>query len=156
MLALVLLALFVLPPSQKRSQLVTPIERAALPGLLRQAHVAEFGFEPGRMRLGMAVAVIRWENGNGAKVYHHNLGNLGILDGGPYYLDSGGYYAVFATFSDGARSFWRHLAGRCAGALAWFDVGDSGQSAAALKRCGYFAAPLERYEAGLRRLYRLE
>jgi hypothetical protein len=154
MLALFLFAVLTIAPSQRRPRVLTPIARAELAQLLERAHLAELGTPPGRARLQMAVAVIRWENGNGDKVYHHNLGNLGAPPGGPYYVDAGGYYAAFPDFTAAARAFWRHLDSHCARALRWFDASDTGESASALKRCGYFSAPLDQYEAGLRGLYR--
>lgn len=154
MLALLLFAVLTIAPSQRQKPVLTPIDRAALAGLLERAHLAELGTAPSRARLQMAVAVIRWENGNGDKVYHHNLGNLGAPAGDPYYVDAGGYYAAFPDFGAAARAFWRHLDNHCARALRWFDASDLRESAAALKRCGYFSAPLDQYEAGLRRLHR--
>jgi hypothetical protein len=154
MLALILFAMLTIAPSQRQRPVLTPIDRAELATLLDRAHLAELGWAPSRARLQMAVAVIRWENGNGDKVYLHNLGNLGAPPGGPYYVDAGDYYAAFPDFSTAARAFWRHLDSHCARALRWFDAGDPRESASALKRCGYFSAPLEQYEAGLQSLHR--
>ncbi len=154
MLALFLFAVLVLAPSQRRPPVLTPIDRAALAAVLESAHLAELGTAASHARVQMAVALIRWENGNGDKVYHHNLGNLGAPAGDLYYVDTGGYYAVFLDFEAAGRAFWRHLDSHCARALRWFDARDTWESASALKRCGYFSAPLDQYEAGLRRLYR--
>ena len=156
MLALILFAVLTIAPSQRQRPVLTPIDRAELAELLDRAHLAELGSAPSRARLQMAVAIIRWENGNGDKVYLHNLGNLGAATGEPYYVDSGGYYAAFPDFSAAARAFWRHLDTHCARALRWFDARDTRESASALKRCGYFSAPLDQYEAGLQRLHRHE
>jgi hypothetical protein len=156
MLALLLFAVLTIAPSQRHKPVRTPIDPAALTELLYQAHLAELGTAPSQARVQMARAVIRWENGNGDKVYLHNLGNLGAPRGEPYYVDTGGYYAAFPDFDAAARAFWRHLDTHCARALRWFDASDPGESASALKRCGYFSAPLAQYEAGLRRLHRHE
>jgi hypothetical protein len=156
MLALLLFAVLTIAPSQRHRPVLTPIDPPALTALLFQAHLAELGAAPSRARVQMALAVIRWENGNGDKVYLHNLGNLGAPPGGPYYVDTGGYYAAFPDFLAAARAFWRHLDTHCARALRWFDASDIDESASALKRCGYFSAPLGQYAAGLRTLHRHE
>ena len=74
-------------------------------------------------------------------------------EGDAYDVDSGGYYAAFPDFDTAARAFRRHLDSHCARALRWFDAGDIRESASALKRCGYFSAPLDQCEIGLQQLY---
>jgi len=122
--------------------------------VLHAAHCDVFGFPPTRRRLAGALAQIRAENGNGAKVYNHNLGNIGLAPRmkAAFYQYGAGIFLVFPSFEDGARAYWR-TAGRCKAALAAFEWNDPDRAAYAFHRCGYHTTAPSQYAAVLRPLY---
>lgn len=131
----------------------TPITELELVDRLEAGHRAALGTAPRRTRLLIAWAVVAYENARGAKVYGHNLGNVGPLRGDArFLLRDGGYYQLFASFDDGAAAFWTRLQAWCPGALQHFDAGDPEGAAAGLRRCGYHRTGAG-YERSVRSLY---
>jgi hypothetical protein len=122
---------------------------------LRDSHVAEYGTLPPRNRLAMAWAQVALENGHGTAVWNFNLGNVGpsrYTDNPWYFHVPGARYRAFDNFNDSGRAYWR-VVHRCSSALRAFDDGAPKVAAEALRRCGYYGAPLVPYVAGLNSLF---
>jgi hypothetical protein len=132
----------------------TPIDIPRLMMVLHDAHQDVFGFPPTRRRLAGALAQVRAENGNGVKVYNHNLGNIGLAPRmkAAFYQYGAGIFLVFPSFADGARAYWRTVA-RCTSALAAFEWNDPDRAAHAFHRCGYHTTEPNQYASVLRPLY---
>lgn len=135
------------PPSD-----ATPVSRVELAAALEQGHVEVFGAEPSEPRLAVAWAHSAIEVGQGARARGNNLGNIGASSAGPAYVVAGVRFRVYPTLDEGARAYWRHVLERCPGALPWFDAGDATGAARALRRCGWYRAPVETYAAAMRSL----
>lgn len=132
----------------------TPITLHQLMMVLHDGHMEVFGYPPSRRRLAGAIAQIRAENGNGAKVYNHNLGNIGLAPRmkAAYYHYGAGIFLVFPDFKAGALAYW-HTVKKCTMALAAFEQFDPTRAAHAFHRCGYHTTPPADYAAVLRPLY---
>ncbi len=132
----------------------TPIAMLDLVKVLHDGHVEVFGYTPSRRRLAGAVAQVRGENGNGLKVYNHNLGNIGLAPRvqAPFYHYGQGIYLVFPDFKAGAVAYWRTVQ-RCTMALAAFEQLDPTRAAHAFHRCGYHTTSPTAYAAVLRPLF---
>ena len=87
----------------------TPIPMLDLIKVLHDGHVVVFGYTPSRRRLAGALAQVRAENGNGVKVYNHNLGNIGLAPRmkAPFYHYGAGIFLVFPEFKAGAVAYWQ-------------------------------------------------
>jgi hypothetical protein len=132
----------------------TPIEMLDLAKVLHDGHVEVFGYAPSRRRLAGALAQVRGENGNGRKVYNHNLGNIGLAPRikAPFYQYGAGIFLVFPDFKTGALAYWRTVQ-RCTVALAAFEQRDPTRAAHAFHRCGYHTTDPDAYAAVLRPLF---
>ena len=141
--------------SNKKPMIKTPLTRTELVAALRDGHVAKFGVEPSENRLAMAWAQVAFENGQGKHTYNHNLGNISPWkpDHARYLSPDKHYYRDFDTFVEGAEAYWHNIS-KCTGAIAKFDTGTTADSAASLKKCGYFEADLNTYTNGLSSLFR--
>ncbi len=132
----------------------TPITVTELMMVLHDGHVEIFGYPPGRRRLAGALAQVRAENGNGQKVYNHNLGNIGLAPKmrAAFYHYGAGIFLVFPDFVAGARAYWKTVQ-KCTMALAAFEQFDPTRAAHAFHRCGYHTTPPTEYASVLRPLY---
>lgn len=132
----------------------TPIAMLDLVKVLHDGHVEVFGYAPGRRRLAGALAQVRGENWNGAKVYNHNLGNIGLAPRmkAAFYQHGQGIFLVFPDFKTGAVAYWRTVQ-RCTMALAAFEQLDPTRAAHAFRRCGYHTTAPDAYAAVLRPLF---
>ncbi len=116
MMYLVAFALMALPPNMRQPSVVTPIDRPALVEAMRAGHVAEFGREPSKSRLGMGMAVVLHEGALRHSVCR-NLGNIGAGNGQAYCRTGPSRYRAFATFGASSHAFWHHFATRCRGGI---------------------------------------
>lgn len=134
----------------------TPIDEITLHETLKEAHIKILGREPHPNRISMAWAQIAFENGRGAKVYNHNLGNIGghpIKPRRPYYTVNGYRFRSMSNFLEGAKAYWKIMIKMCSGALPAFDAGDPITASYVLYRCGYYRAPVEHYTSNLSCLF---
>jgi hypothetical protein len=153
-LALVWLAVAGAAPVREPMTL-TPMTRVQLLDALREGHFWVFGEEVNDRRLAMAWSQVATENAQGAVVFNHNLGNVGLsTPTQSSYLNEGDrhVYGAFVTAEEGAEAYWA-IVQRCPAALEAFDVGDAASAAAALKECRYFEADVTRYARRLSYLY---
>ncbi len=122
--------------------------------VLHDGHVDVFGYPPSRKRLAGALAQVRTENGNGGKVYNHNLGNIGLAPKmkAAFYHYGAGIFLVFPNFKAGALAYWRTVQ-KCTMALAAFEQMDPTQAAHAFHWCGYHTTSPTDYAAVLRPLF---
>jgi hypothetical protein len=119
---------------------------------LREAHVEVFGQAPSRHRLALAVGQVRLE---GLALPGRNLGGLEYVPGLPWVqVDRVTRLRAFDSYPEAARAYWSHLGRVCRGALAMMDWGTPEEVASALRRCGWYRAPVAWYQAGLRALAR--
>ena len=132
----------------------TPIPMLDLIKVLHDGHVVVFGYTPSRRRLAGALAQVRAENGNGVKVYNHNLGNIGLAPRmkAPFYHYGAGIFLVFPEFKAGAVAYWQTVQ-KCTVALAAFEQLDPTRAAHAFHRCGYHTTPPDAYAKVLRPLF---
>lgn len=143
------------PPKREHMKTVqTPISRTELLHVLRDGHLRVFGKYPSKNRLAMAWGQVAFENGSGKFSYNHNLGFVGpsAPDQPTFRMGDNHWYRAFTSHDDAAVAYWEVIK-RCSPALARFDVGNPGEAAIWLKRCGYFEATLEQYTPGFSTLY---
>ncbi len=134
----------------------TQIEQKELFDVLREAHISVLGTVPCDNRVTMAWAQVAFENGRGKKVFNYNLGNTGSHPTSPkrpFYRVSGHRFRAHSNFQEGAEHYWKTILEMCSGALPAFDAGDPSQASQALRRCGYYRAPVEHYTVNLSSLF---
>lgn len=100
----------------------------------------------------MALAQVRLE---GLSLPGRNLGGLEYVEGLPWVrVDRLTRLRAFDSYPEAARSYWTLLRRLCMGAVATMDGGDPEATDRALRRCGWYRAPVAWYSAGLRALRR--
>lgn len=141
--------------AERRPKVLTPVSANELVQVLYDAHVSQLGKEPSPNRLAMGWAQVALENRRGAAVWNHNLGNVGPgrRDNVAWYFHTPYVkYRSFDTFLDSGRAYWRTVS-RCSTAANAFDAGLPVLASHALKRCGYYGAPIAPYTDALVSLY---
>jgi hypothetical protein len=143
------------PPSLKHPAAATPIDRISLVATLRDGYTVFTGQPPTQNMLAMGWAQVSFENGQGARVYNHNFGNIGPNHADqPYFCNpfDGSPYRHFDTFLEGAVEYWRVIK-HCEAAWQRFGAGLPGEAAKYLRRCGYYELDEATYAGALSSLY---
>lgn len=138
------------------NKLQTSIEVQELKDVLQEAHLDIFGKPASINRINMAWAQIAIENGKGKLVYNYNLGNIGAhatKNTKPFYRVAGSKFISFLSFKEGAKSYWKFFKNKCRGSLAYFDLGDTKNSARMLKNCNYYESDVDFYYLNMRSLF---
>jgi len=154
---ILILSLFLLPPivpaTTLQPQQLTAVNENELLKSLKEGHIIVFGHEPSNQRLASAWAHVGLENGQGAKVYNYNLGNIGGSKNEPYFFIGGHPFKANASVIDGSILYWKTIKKMCYSVLPHFDVGSSKSAAYQLYRCGYYRADRETYAKIMSQLY---
>lgn len=140
-------------PNMKQHRKSTPLSGKELSLQLEEAHRVVFDQTPSQRKLATAWAHAALENGQGSKIYNHNIGNIGALKQEPYFLISGYRFKANNSASDGARIYWQTLQKMCSSVLPYFDLGDVEGAAYQLHRCGYYRADKKLYARSMKQLY---
>lgn len=158
-------------PPRIVDRVLTPLSEAALQDALARGHEKHFGAPPSTERLACAWAHVAHENGRGAQVYCHNLGNITAFGNwsGSYYVirvperikkdpdvwkEVDMRFRAHATPEDGAADYWSVMSSRYSAALALFDGGQAHEAAIELGARGYYTAHAEPYARSMTLLYR--
>lgn len=145
-LACVLVLAWTLPADAHAG--LSPMTETALREVLRKAHVDVYRKQPTRNRLDVALAQVALETGRGRFMYCHNPGNIGANRKDPNCTTKGGARVrKYKSARAGARAYWKLSAVKKS--LVWFDAGDARGAALALKRAGYYVAPVDSYAEGM-------
>lgn len=150
-------------PSRVVPRIDTPIGVLELAQVLRNGHLGVFGTLPSWERTGVAWAQCMLESGRGKRMWNCNFGNItaGSKWTGQYYIMKVPppdpptlKFRSHVDHHDGAKDYWQMLGNRYITTLPFFDAGDPGGAAAALKARGYFTADLAPYAKGMEGLYK--
>ena len=142
--------------SLETKKYLTPISEIDLKSVLYETHIEVFNTKPSIHKVNMAWAQIAIENGRGNLVYNYNLGNIGIRGSKarkPFYQVAGRGFQAFASFKDGAKTYWSLLKNKCKGSLHYFNLGDVKSSALTLKRCNYYELDVDSYYKSMNSLF---
>jgi hypothetical protein len=137
----------------KQPKIATQVSQIDLAHVLRAGHQEVFGREPSPRRLAMGWAQVALENGQGQRVYNHNLGNIGASGKTFYYVVGGHKFLSNRDFKEGARRYWLTLKEMCPSSLRYFDAGDAVGAAKQLRRCGYYRAEIGHYSNLMTQLF---